>query len=341
MGASFSAPANNFFEEAKLFYGNRDHVTTVTSWENGSCDTMIFGDKHIDGTLPQVCGENKYGKPVFQSDLQESMPDTDTMKIKSPEHGGTLVYETTGALACKAFMPAGFRSGPTPNTMNPYRSDIGNPTGKTPQNCATSWGHIVVIPVNQRIYNAVTLTKDHIELLNEMERVGKHALKILTEESVDYIGSLRWAMAQDGTMEMNDGRVVSTKLQAADFVDDSAFLTCQTEGVDSVTDMINSTTESTFHVGRAASVGWLHLHVRPTCFDLISKIGMDEQASEKGYLKQTLLSDVIDAISSEELETIRAQSEVLEHSEPEPELDVSEDDDDEGPPLSRQYSVRR
>ena len=152
------------------------------------------------------------------------------------------------------------------------------------------------------------------------------------------VGSLRWAMAQDSSIDMNDGRSVSTKLQNTEFVDDEAFLKCQSEGVDSVQDMVRDTTESTFHVGRAASVGYLHLHVRPTCFDLVSKVGMDEQASEKGYIKQTLLDDVVSFINSDEYVTIKAQSEMLE-SEPEPEPEG--DDDDDGCALARQDSHRR
>jgi len=339
MGGAFSAPTNNLIEEAKLFYGNKRLAYAVELWEKGENNTIVLSDgTNAPGTLPMK-GE-KFGKTVFQNDLQESLPIDSTMKIKTPEDGGTLIYETTGDLACKAFMPAGFRGGPTPNTMNPYRTDMGNPTGETPQNCATSWGHIVVIPVNHKIYNAITLTEEHLPLLAEMDRVGKVALKAISEGGVDMVGSLRWAMAQDSTIKMNDGRSVSSKLHNTEFVDDEAFLNCQSEGVDSVQDMVRDTTESTFHVGRAASVGYLHLHVRPTCFDLISKIGMDEQASEKGYIKQTLLDDVVSFVNSDEYATIKAQSEMLEcESEPEPEGDDSDDDD--GSALVRQASHRR
>jgi hypothetical protein len=240
-------------------------------------------------------------------------------------------------------MPADFRGGPTPNTMNPYHTEQGNPTGETPQNCATSWGNIVVIPVNHKIYNAITLTEEHLPLLAEMDRVGKVALKVISEGGTDMVGSLRWAMAQDSMIEMNDGRYVSTKLLNTEFVDDEAFLKCQSEGVDSVQDMIGDTTESTFHVGRAASVGYLHLHVRPTCFDLVSKVAMDEHASEKGYINQTLLEDVVSFVNSNEYATIKAcarqeqewdQGEMLEYEhEPDPE-------GDDGGGLARQASRR-
>jgi hypothetical protein len=236
-------------------------------------------------------------------------------------------------------MPGGFRGGATANGMNPYRMAIGSPDGLAPQNCATSWGHILVIPKNYRLWNVVTLTQDHIPLIQEMDRVGRLALKTLFEGDASMIGSLRWAMAQDSTIRLKNGTDVSTKLQKDDFLDDEAFLECQKNGVDSVVDMVNESIESTFHVGRAASISWLHLHVRPTCFDLVSKAGMDSLAENKGYLKQTPLSDVIDFLKSEELTTIRAQAEALD-SEPEAEPDDDSDDDD-GTTLSRQQSVRR
>ena len=332
MGATFSAPTNNLIEEAKLFYSNKGLAYAVELWEKGENNAIILEDgTSAPGSLPMK--GDKFGKTVFQNDLQVLLPNESTMKIKTPEDGGTLVFETTGDLACKAFMPAGFRGGPTPNTMNPYRSEMGDPTGTTPQNCATSWGHIVVIPVNYNIYNAITLTEGHIHLLGEMERVGKVALKMLSEGDADMVGSLRWAMAQDSIIEMNDERSVSTKLLNTDFVDDEAFLKCQSEGVVSVQDMIRDTTESTFHVGRAASVGFLHLHVRPNCFDLVSKVGMDEQAAEKGYIKQTLLEDVVSFIGSDEYATIKAQAELLED-------DPEGGSDDEGCELTREASCR-
>lgn len=334
MGNGMSATRKNLVEETRIFHINKQLAYAVSLWEQGENDTVIVDGVDVPGVLP---GGDNAGKPVFQHDLQESLPMSSGMKIKSPENGGTLVLETGGDFGCKAFMPGGFRGGPTPNGMNPYRMAIGSPDGSAPQNCATSWGHILVIPKNYRLWNVVTLTQDHIPLLEEMDRVGRLALKILLEGDANMVGSLRWAMAQDSTITLNDGTNVSTKLQADDFLDDEAFLECQQNGVDSVVDMVNDTIESTFHVGRAASISWLHLHVRPTCFDLVSKAGMDSQAEDNGYVKQTPLSDVIEFLKSEELATIRAQAESL-NSEPEPE---SDDDDDDGNTLSRQQSVRR
>lgn len=331
MGNGLSAPIKNAVEEARLFYLNRPLSYAVSLWEQGENDTVIVEGESVLGVLP---GGPNIGKPVFQHDLQESLPMNSGMKIKSPENGGTLILETGGEYGCKAFMPGGFRGGPTPNGMNPYRMAIGSPDGSAPQNCVTSWGHVLVIPKNQRLWNVVTLQEEHIPLIEEMDRVGRLALKTLYEGDETMIGSLRWAMAQDSTITLNDGSIVSTKLQSDDFLDDEAFLQCQQNGVESVRNMVEESIESTFHVGRAASISWLHLHVRPSCFDLISKESMDVQAENKGYLKQTLMDDVISFIRSDELKTIRAQAETMGE-------EVESSPIEEDPPLTRQFSVRK
>ena len=55
---------------------------------------------------------------------------------KNIEDGGTLVMSTEGPLATYSFMPAGFRGGPTPNKINPFKESIGNPGGEIPEKCS-------------------------------------------------------------------------------------------------------------------------------------------------------------------------------------------------------------
>ena len=87
----------------------------VALWENNETDTISYTDEegqlvHCPGTIG---GGQFAGKPAFQAfNLKKTFTD-----------GGTLVAESVN---CISFIPAGFRGGPTPNTMNPcllYTSD--------------------------------------------------------------------------------------------------------------------------------------------------------------------------------------------------------------------------
>ena len=83
------------------------------------------------------------------------------VKVESISDGGTMVLKTENMMA---FMPSGFSDGPTPNKINPFREEIGNPNGDTPQKCAASLCHIVTTPTNIRKYNAITCNIEDISL---------------------------------------------------------------------------------------------------------------------------------------------------------------------------------
>ena len=83
-----------------------------------------------------------------------------------------MVCESTN---CISFIPAGFRNASTPNTMNPVREEIGGTTA------LMSLVHVLTIPKDVRIYNAATLRKEHLPVLEEMEELGQKAVDILME----------------------------------------------------------------------------------------------------------------------------------------------------------------
>ena len=311
MGSSQSMQKDNFVNQANKFYSNKSQSYSVELWQKCENDKIIY-----DETIPPqgvLSHTHEFGgMPVFQKEVQEGW---DMVKVKTPEDGGTRIMDTDGDLAVMAFMPAGFRDGPTPNKINPFREEIGNPVGDTPNKCAASLCHVVTTPINIKRYNTITCDSSDIPLLNELDRIGKEACITLINGKDDMIGSLRWHLKQDDKITMKDGREVNTKLLDTDFVDSRTFIKLQSDGFDSVIDEIIHSIETTFHVGESASVGYLHSHTRPTCFDLTSRENMDKQASENGYVKETLLKDVVDFIVCEEFMKVKEGDEGNEGDE--------------------------
>lgn len=339
MGGSHSKGVSNFIEQSTKHYTDNAKTYSVHLWQIGENDTMVYNNTEVPkGVLPH--NHEFGGMPVFQSNVQSGWS---VVKVKEPSDGGTMVLNTDGDIPCMAFMPAGFRGGPTPNKINPFREQIGNPTGETPEKCAASLCHVVTIPKNIRRYNIITCTSEDVPMLREMEKVGKQACMYLRDAPDTVVGSLRWHLKQDGTITLTDGTVVSTKLVESDFVDSTQFSNAQRVGIDSVLEAYENSIVTTFHVGESASVGYLHCHTRPTCFDLTSRENMDQMALSNDYLKETTIDECIKVLEMEQFKNMVAESLVVNdtpESQPEPELDQSESDDDDGSVLSRQYSVR-
>jgi hypothetical protein len=244
----------------------------VTAWEKGVTDTIMWQDESgkevfAPGTCP---GGPNLGKPFFQF-----LP-----LHKSFEEGGSKVAESDN---CISFIPAGFRGGKTPNTMNPVREDIGGPSA------LMSLVHVLTIPKDVRIYNAATLTHDHQPLLQEMKELGEKAVMILMKGSKDMMGSFKWQYSQDGEVEMSDGTMQSAKVLETDLTEK-----CQKNYHKKIRDpsILNS-----FHVYPAASIGYLHLHsyvgeLLTTAHDTMSR-----DAKDKGYHKNVPYDVVVKQLS--------------------------------------------
>ena len=306
MGNGMSTSQTNFMTECESYYSNKLKAYCIDLWEKGENNNMVYNKTEIPpGTMPS--GEY-IGMPVFQKELQDTTT-SERMKITSIEEGGTLIMETEGKYACKVFMPGGNKEN-TPNKMNYYKESVCNPTGDSPQNCATSWGHILVIPTNIRKYNSVTLEEKDINLLNEMKRVGELAFNKLLNGPDTMVGSLRWAMKQDDTITLNNGNIVNTKLTVEDFDGNSqnTFLKCQSEGVDVVKQSIMSNIKHYLHVGQSSSIGYLHIHTIPVNMCLTSKTKMEENAEEAEYEKMTEVDDVIKFIKSKAYKSLREKT---------------------------------
>jgi hypothetical protein len=342
MGNQVSAQQSNFLEQTKKFYTNKQQAYSVDLWQNGENDSMIFNETKVPkGVLPY--DHEHGGKPVFQHSVQESW---ETVRVKTPEDNGTLVMKTSGSHSVMAFMPAGFRDAETPNKINPFREDIGNPDGTSPQKCASSLCHVVTIPVDICRYNIITCSEEDFDLLNEMDRIGKLACLKLRDGPDDMVGSLRWHLKQDSTITLKNGTVVNTKLLSSDFADSTVFDQCQVNGIETIKHLFEESMVTTFHVGESASVGYLHSHTRPTCFDLKSRVNMDRMAEDNGYIKDTTLSDCIKFIQSSEYKQIKinieeddtVDEEVISRNVSELDVNDSDEEDDETT-LCRQNSV--
>ena len=216
------------------FYTNSEIVECVKQWENGESDTMVVNDKPIHGVLNN-------GKPVFQ-----------IMPYKKFEDGGTMLFETENH---RVIIPGGFRRGPTYNTMNPVKYSIGG------LSALMSLCHVLIIP-KRRIYNAITLKREHIRMISEMEELGATALTKLIEGSTDMVGSIRWQFIQRGTIKLDDDKEYSVELEKEDFMDScgESFKRLSEGEMESILEESKSQMKFSFHLGKKASVGYLHMH---------------------------------------------------------------------------------
>jgi len=243
----------------------------VSLWENNETDTISYTDEegqlvHCPGTIG---GGQFAGKPAFQAfNLKKTFTD-----------GGTLVAESVN---CISFIPAGFRGGPTQNTMNPVREDIGG------SSALMSLVHVLTIPKDIRIYNAATLRKEHKPLLNEMKDLGEKAVDILLNGPKEMMGSLKWVYAQSGEIEMTDGTKKSLVVTMDDLSTKSQMNFSKTPS--------RSPIRNSFHVYPAASIGWLHLHSYLGDFLTTAHDTMELDASKKGYKKNTDFEEVVSVL---------------------------------------------
>lgn len=271
---ALSKPAlSQLLHPYKQFYSENARVTgtEIERWEKRETDKI----QHSDGTTPSGFLGN--GMPLFQFlDISKTF-----------EQGGTLVAESEN---CWAIIPAGFRKAPTFNTMNPVKYSIGG------LSALMSLCHVLIVPKNTRIYNAVTLKKTQLRLLSEMEELGGNALKKLIEGTADTPGSIRWQLKQSGTIPINETTLLhSVSLDPLDFAEecrdsftglsDGRFQEIQEESLRNM--------RFSFHMGDMASIGYLHMHcylgnLRTTAHEV-----MEENARKQGIRKNTPLDDVI------------------------------------------------
>ena len=260
----------NFLDEARSLLSWEEQYA-ISEWESGESDTISYvnedGDRVlIPGTVP---GGPSIGKPVFQYKVEPFTPLSE---------GGLLVTQSENAIS---FIPGGFRGGKTVNTMNPVREEIGG------DSALMSLVHVLTIP-RKRIYNAVTLTKNHKSLLREMKALGEVAVKTLMKGSKTDLGSFKWVYSQEGEIVMSDGSKKSASVVQTDLSP-----SCQQNFHRKI---LNPTILNSFHVYPAASVGWLHLHSYVGELLTTAHDSMESAYAEKGLRKNTPYDEVIDSL---------------------------------------------
>ena len=157
---------------------------------------------------------------------------------------------------------------------------------------------------NTRIYNATTLNESHVELLNEMKQLGNQSVLKLMVAGPQFIGSLEWVLAQDGELEMNDGTKHSTKVIESDMSNSNVNILkninyiARDLGWKETPDAIGfnideSEVSHSFHVGDAASIGWLHLHSYMT---KLTTSAYDTMEMMSNYRKNTPFDEIMDGL---------------------------------------------
>ena len=168
------------------------------------------------------------------------------------------------------------------NTMNPVREEVGGPSA------LMSLVHVVTIPKDKRIYNASTLKAEHKPLLQEMKELGEKSALILLKGPKTMPGSFKWVYSQSGMLEMNDGQTKSMKVVESDLSP-----SCQTNYHKAIK---RPELRNSFHVGNAASIGYLHLHTYIGNILTTAHDSMEREAAEKGYAKNTPFEVVVNSL---------------------------------------------
>ena len=259
----------NAFETYRQFYTDKNLVKTIMNWENGKTDELRIEGKSIHGVLGN-------GMPLFQFlDISKGFSD-----------GGTKVAESEN---CFAIIPAGFRRGPTFNTMNPVKFTVGQ------YSALMSLCHVLIVPKTERIYNALTLEKCHLTLVSEMEELGARALMKLIEGTASDPGSIRWQLAQSGLMKMADDTEKNVQVTGSDFSDSckDSFKGLLDGRMETILEECKSTMKFSFHLGTAASIGYLHMHAYLGNLLTVAHDKMESKAQEEGQPKNTPLDDIV------------------------------------------------
>jgi hypothetical protein len=149
--------------------------------------------------------------------------------------------------------------------------------------------HVLTIPKVQRVYNASTLTEEHLPLLQEMKELGEKSTMILMKGSKTTMGSFKWQYSQEGDVEMSDGTMKSMKVVKTDLSPK-----CQKNFHKKIP---NPTIFNSFHVYPAASIGYLHLHSYVGELLTTAHETMSRDAKEKGYHKNVPYEVVVKQLS--------------------------------------------
>ena len=270
--------AEQLFSAYNAYYENSEVARTIDRWEKGE----------IDEIKPPPHGFLGNGMPLFQfSDISKTF-----------EQGGTMVAESEN---CRAIIPTGFQKAHTLNAMHPVKFAIGG------ESSLMSLCHVLVVPKNVRIYNAVTLRKTHLRLLSEMEEIGSIALQKLIEGTADEPGSIRWQLKQSGELAMDNDTIKDIALEADDFTEGSrdSFKGLSDGRFEKIQEESLRKMKFSFHLNDMAPIGYLHMHcylgnLLTNTYDIL-----ESKSRAKGLRKNTPLDEVIYMLNSGKLDQIR------------------------------------
>jgi len=262
------------------FYADEGLVKTILDWEARKTD-VIRRPSSSDGSASEpIHGVLGNGKPLFQFlDISKGFSE-----------GGTKVAESEN---CSAIIPAGFRGGPTFNTMNPVKFSLAQ------YSALMSIGHVLIVPKTERIYNALTLEKCHLSLVSEMEELGSRALMKLIDGTASDPGSIRWQLAQSGSMKMADDTEKNVQVTEDDFNDSckDSFRGLLDGRMEAILEECKGKMKFSFHLGSEASIGYLHMHAYLGNLLTVAhdKMEAKAQGSSQGHRnrKNTPIDDVV------------------------------------------------
>lgn len=290
MGASHSSTYESFDKLVNKFYSNPELVASVENYEMAGTPMILEDGSTVHGTCPG--GDNK-GIPIF-----------DVIKFPMIQDGGTCILSEQGPRSkeiIKVFIPAGFKNGSICNNMQPYDYRL-NESG------LSSFWHLLAITERPTYCNAVTITKDKIDIILDKKDLLNKAMSYLIKGSELDIGSLAWMRELSGNVVLEDGTEHSIKI-TKDILSES----CQEnfdkfDSDEDITDKILENIGFYYHAYDQSTVFTGHMHAlaldyKTKCFDLL-----EGKAKEAGVDKNIPVDEIIEYVNEDKIAEKRLEA---------------------------------
>ena len=267
-GGSITLPDEPFSE--KLLTDRYQSINPVQrekilTWQSSDPNTGLILSTNVENTL----GSSDYGKKLKGfGDICNSIFEN----IKNAVNKGnreelkklapTLLYYDE---QCICLLPANAKN-TTVLTANPTSFTLGGQSG------ASSHMHVLVIPI-QRLYNAVSLTPKHIDLLKHMENIGR---KVVCQLAVaDNYYKTDEIATQPPLLTIPDSETIMKSIIEKDLFEYSGYLpygfNLYKDAAKGLLGEKGEDVKAFFQVHPDNSIGYLHMHMVP--MKLVSKAG--------------------------------------------------------------------
>ena len=307
MGSTQSSMITSFETLAKEFYSNPDQVIAVENYEMNEEPMILPDGSTVHGTVDSGA---KKGIPAFGF-----------LKFPDRKNGGTCILREKGRRSGEmiiVFIPAGFRNGSITNGMQPYKSEIS-------ESGLSSFWHLLAITENITYTNAVTLTEDKLNIVQDKKELLEKAMRILVSGSKDDIGSYLWMKNLDGVVQVpqDNGEIddIPINIVRDDLSEECKhnFDNFESGQPDDILEDVMSDIGYFYHVHTQATVYYGHMHAiamnyRTKCYDCL-----ESKAQQKGLVKNISVDEIVEYVKSGKIAEMKLDAIIKYVPPPQPE----------------------